>query len=101
LKNAIHQDAAEIASKERIQAWAELEQVKQQLAAVKGAHSPRDPYPSNGKLRELQQQLSDNEAKFSHAHSENQVFLPLNIQTLNLVETVQTFISRAWQFMAK
>ena len=67
------QDAAEIAGKERIQAWAELDQVKQQLAAARGPPSPRDPHPSNGKLRELQQQLADREAKFQHAHSQNQV----------------------------
>ena len=66
-------DAADIAGKERIQAWAELDQVKQQLAAVRAPQSPRDPPPSNNKLRELQQQLADREAKFHHAHSQNQV----------------------------
>ena len=70
---SVLKDAVDIAGKERIQAWAELDQVKQQLAAVRAPQSPRDPHPSNGKLRELQQQLADREAKFQHAHSQNQV----------------------------
>lgn len=69
----------DIAAKERVQAWAELEQVKQsvagkttapQLSPVRSADRPSD---TNAKLRELNQVLNERQAQLAHANSQVQV----------------------------
>lgn len=74
------QEASETAAKERVQAWAELDQVKQQLATARTPVSPRGAFrqgsDTTAKLRELQQQLADKDAKYNHAYSQYQVFWP-------------------------
>ena len=71
------QESAEIAGKERVQAWAELDQVKQQLATAKTPASPRGAFrqtsDTSAKLRELQQQLAEKDAKYQHTYSQYQV----------------------------
>ena len=73
----VAQEASEIASKERVQAWAELDQVKQQLATARTPVSPRGVFrqgsDTTAKLRELQQQLADKDAKYNHTYSQYQV----------------------------
>ena len=74
------QEAADIAAKERVQAWAELDQVKQASArtptaqaAAAAARSADRPQDASARLREMNQQYAEAQAKLAHAQSQNQV----------------------------
>lgn len=75
----MQQDAADIAAKERVQAWAELEQVKANTQANRVPNSPRggfrpvDSKASEGRIKELQQQLNDSQTQMNQLRSQNQV----------------------------
>ena len=72
------QEAGEIAAKERVQAWAEVEQVKATAQANRAPRSPAFRHTEQAteavsKLRESQQQLSDSQSQLAQQRSQYQV----------------------------
>ena len=75
------QAAADIAAKERVQAWAELEQVKQSATASKtpllpSARSADRPSDASARLREMHQQLTEQQSQLAQSQAQNQVRRP-------------------------